>query len=80
MELMLQETKGQSVGYVKSERFFAGLLLALCIIDGLIGAAHHQMWRDELQHWLLAKHATGLVKLYHNPIYDGHPGVWCGLS
>lgn len=76
MERMVQETTGQPVGLVKSESVFAGILLALFVLLGFIGITHHEMWRDELQHWLIAKNATGLITLYQHLKYDGHLGGW----
>jgi hypothetical protein len=37
----------------------------------------HEMWRDELQHWLIARDSHSLVELFHNLRYDGHPPLWC---
>ena len=39
-------------------------------------AAHHEMWRDELQAWLLARDAASPLALLHNMRYEGHPGLW----
>jgi hypothetical protein len=76
MEVMAQETTARSVEHVTSERFCAGILLALFVVLGLVGIVHHDMWRDELQHWLIAKNSSGLGTLYHNLRFDGHLGGW----
>jgi len=36
----------------------------------------HEMWRDELQAWLLARDSATPVQLLHNMRYEGHPGLW----
>ncbi len=40
------------------------------------GAAHHEMWRDELQAWLLARDSASPIELLRNMRYDGHPALW----
>jgi hypothetical protein len=36
----------------------------------------HEMWRDELQAWLLARDAVSLRDLFHQLRYEGHPALW----
>jgi hypothetical protein len=36
----------------------------------------HEMWRDELQAWLLARDSSSLVDLWRNSRYEGHPLLW----
>lgn len=38
--------------------------------------ARHEMWRDELQAWLLARDSAGLTDLWANTRYEGHPLTW----
>jgi hypothetical protein len=45
--------------------FFCGLLLV-----------HHEMWRDELQAWLIAKDSSSILNLFHNLKHEGHPYLW----
>lgn len=40
------------------------------------GAAHHEMWRDEMQAWLLARDSATPFELLRNMRYDGHPALW----
>lgn len=42
---------------------------------GLVMASH-EMWRDELQAWLLARDSGSLGELWHNTRYEGHPLLW----
>lgn len=36
----------------------------------------HELWRDELQAWLLARDSSSLIELFKNLKYEGHPGLW----
>ncbi|HPS78925.1 MAG TPA: hypothetical protein PLS53_12280, partial [Thermoanaerobaculaceae bacterium] len=38
--------------------------------------ASHEMWRDELQAWLLARDSGSLLDLWQNTRYEGHPLLW----
>ena len=38
--------------------------------------AHHEMWNDELQSWLIARDSTSLSELHSNLTYQGHPFLW----
>lgn len=38
--------------------------------------ASHEMWRDELQAWLLARDSGSLAELWRNTRYEGHPVLW----
>ncbi len=43
---------------------------------GAFTASHHEMWRDEIQAWLLARDSTSVFHLFANLKYEGHPGLW----
>ena len=43
---------------------------------GAFTASHHEMWRDEIQAWLLARDSTSVFNLFANLKYEGHPGLW----
>jgi hypothetical protein len=47
---------------------FAGL--------SLIGVLRHEMWRDELQAWTLAKDSSSLADLWQNMGTEPHPMLW----
>jgi hypothetical protein len=36
----------------------------------------HEMWRDELQAWLIARDSTSLINLYNNLQHEGTTGLW----
>ena len=37
---------------------------------------HHEMWRDEMGPWLIARDSHSLPDIFHNIRYDGHPSLW----
>ncbi len=41
-----------------------------------INIVTHEMWFDEIQHWLIAKDSHSLFELFHNLRYEGHPPLW----
>lgn len=49
-----------------------GGFITLCFINIL----HHEMWRDELQAWLIAMKSNTLAELFQNSLYEGHPKLW----
>ena len=53
----------------------AALTVIFLSVGGLL-AAHHEMWRDEIQAWLLARDSTSVIDLFRNLKYEGHPGLW----
>jgi hypothetical protein len=52
------------------------LLTAIFIACGMILVAHHEMWRDELQAWLIARDSANVRDLFAHLKYEGHPGLW----
>ncbi len=42
----------------------------------LAGVLQHEMWRDELQSWMLARDSTSIANLFQNMAYEGHPALW----
>ena len=38
--------------------------------------AHHELWRDEVQAWLLARDSTSALDLLTRQKYEGHPALW----
>lgn len=59
-----------------SDRRYTTSLTALFLLVGTITASHHEMWRDEIQTWLLARDSSSLTDLFRNLEYQGHPGLW----
>ena len=56
-------------------RFPAGLTAVYALLLAF-GLSHHEMWRDELQAWLLARDSTDPADLLANLKYEGHPALW----
>ena len=52
------------------------LVWGLFALVSAIGLARHEMWRDELQHWMIAQDADSLSSLLANARYEGIPPVW----
>ena len=60
-----------------SDSSYAMAVSALFLLIGGIIAWHHEMWRDEMQAWLIARDSHSPIEvLYHLNRYDGHPGLW----
>lgn len=55
---------------------FAAMIAVAFFLVGLITILNHEMWRDELQAWLIAKESRSLLELVRNMRYDGHPPLW----
>ena len=47
--------------------------VALFLVLGAVNLAHHEMWRDELQHWTIARLSRTPMELYRNTRYEGTP-------
>ena len=60
----------------KSDKHYALGLTFLFLAVGAFTASHHEMWRDEIQAWLLARDSTSVFNLFENLKYEGHPGLW----
>lgn len=52
------------------------MLASIYFSIGLWLVPHHEMWRDELQAWLLARDSSSVIELFHNLRYEGHPALW----
>ena len=60
----------------KKNKHYALGLTVLFLAVGAFTASHHEMWRDEIQAWLLARDSTSVFNLFANLKYEGHPGLW----
>ena len=60
-----------------SDHRFAVTLSTVFLIIGAVIAWHHEMWRDEMQAWLIARDAPSVIELFKIlKRYEGHPSVW----
>lgn len=58
------------------EKLFSfSLTISFILIAGFT-ALHHEMWRDELNIWLVARESNSIYEMYQNTRYDGHPLLW----
>ena len=62
-------TRGEAVWFATALTAAYALVLAFTLF-------HHEMWRDELQAWMLARDSTGVLDLFRNVKYEGHPMLW----
>ena len=51
-------------------------LSLLFFISALCFVPYHEMWRDELQAWLLARDSQTVFALFKNLKYEYHQGLW----
>jgi len=51
------------------------LTIVFAVTMGCI-TSRHEMWRDELQAWLLARDSANPLELLRHMRYDGHPALW----
>lgn len=56
-------------------RFPLVLTIAFAAVAA-VGLARHEMWRDELQAWLIPLYSGSPAELFHNLRYEGHPALW----
>ena len=54
----------------------AASLTAVWAAVGLLRLMTHEMWRDELQAWMIARGSDTPLQLISNLRYEGHPGLW----
>ncbi len=60
----------------QTERLFALIVVAAFLVVTVPVMLHHEMWRDEIQAWLLARDAASLRDLFHALHFEGHPSLW----
>lgn len=55
---------------------FALLVTAVFGAAALFALTQHEMWRDEVQAWLIARDSATPLDVLRNLKYDGHPALW----
>ncbi|MGA2322928.1 MAG: hypothetical protein ABSG22_03675 [Sedimentisphaerales bacterium] len=58
------------------EKTFRRFALLLYVLVAAANVLTHEIWFDEMQHWLIAKDSHSIMELFHNLRYDGHPPLW----
>lgn len=62
--------------YRKNDLYYAFWVTIVFLFVCGYGAIHHEMWRDEIQAWLLARDSASIFELFANMKYEGHPALW----
>ena len=65
-----------STSSIGESAWFAPPLTAVYALVLSFALFHHEMWRDEIQAWLLAHDSANVFELFRNLKYEGHPGLW----
>jgi hypothetical protein len=61
---------------LSDERVFAAVVVLLYLPVAVFATVHHEMWRDELHCWLVARDSPTPWDVVHNRRYDGQPPLW----
>ena len=69
---LLKSRNFSAVGYRWPE---AAAMLGYVVIS-VLGVLRHEMWRDELQAWMLARDSASVSELISNMMTEGHPALW----
>ena len=56
-----------------------GFSLLLFATLGLVGILNHEMWRDEMNTWLIVRDSASLGEMLSYVNYQGHPALWALL-
>jgi hypothetical protein len=73
---MFSDIKSHNPTYVNRAFLYSAALALAFFLIGLWLIPHHEMWRDEIQPWLLARDSSSISELFANLKYEGHPGLW----
>jgi len=60
----------------RPDRVFAALVVCAYLPVAIFAISHHEMWRDELHCWLVARDSPTPWDVVRNRAYDGHPPLW----
>lgn len=64
-----------NVHTLKRDRLPLLISAAFLAVGGFV-MAHHELWRDEVQAWLLARDSSSALDLLSRQKYEGHPALW----
>ncbi|MEK7400005.1 MAG: hypothetical protein AAB116_23930 [Candidatus Poribacteria bacterium] len=71
---------GRIIAYIKElykrDSRYAVVLSLIFVIPSIILALRHEMWRDEMNVWLIARDLSSPFEIIQHLRYDGHPGLW----
>ena len=60
----------------KKDTYYGLGLTFLFLTVSAFTASSHEMWRDEIQAWLIARDSGSVLDLFAHLKYEGHPGLW----
>jgi hypothetical protein len=66
----------QSQKIDRVDRRFSFIALSVVTTLLLVGIFRHEMWRDELQAWCIARDSATLLDVHRHLLYEGHPISW----
>lgn len=74
---MLQDTSNEThVRSAAATWLFAALGAALIVALVAFATAHHEMWRDEIDAWLVVRDSRTPLAIFPAIRYGGHPSLW----
>ena len=63
-------------GFFRSAPGFNATVIVSFFCLVLVGLLRHEMWRDELQAWMIARDSSSIPNLIANLRYEAHPPLW----
>lgn len=75
-ELRKLVSETQAEARPASPWLFTGAALGVFFILGLLNILHHEMWRDEIVMWLIARDSPSIAEMMRVIKYGGHPAPW----
>jgi len=61
---------------LRGEWAFAFFVTSLFLLYAGFITFHHEMWRDELQAWLISRDSPSIFAIFQHSRYEGHPLLW----
>lgn len=57
-------------------KWFSVTTILVFFVLCTLAILRHEMWRDELQAWMIARESQSLGGLFHAVLYEGTPALW----
>ena len=64
------------LNFFQSEFNLFTIVVFIYLILSLWGILKHEMWRDELQTWMIARDSSSIADILFCMRYEGHPPLW----
>lgn len=68
--------KTDDAARTSTELRFAAIVSILYMAVLAVVIARHEMWRDEIDAWLVVRDSASLLDVFHSIRYGGHPALW----